>query len=238
MLMQKSDGQKTLVVKANSSISTSRKVWIILLHTITILMIWFVPCVRYGRLSWDGLEGSRSTALGSAIAGFASYDSSEASTLLVLLILIHICAILLLIFTCIGKHKAPIVIFAFGTTVSACLLNLIGNSYETFTVTVSNSFWDASAAAYEIDDSSSFTFAFAIVALVISLILILYRSPTASTTEIEAFSITEPMRSPVSTSDPHHTPEERLTQLNDLKARGLITEEEYNEKKQSILSEL
>lgn len=240
LLAQRSDGQKIPKTKMNPSISTARKVCLILLHTVTLLMIWCVPCVRYGRLSWDGLEGSESTSLGSAIAGFSSYDSSEASTLLVLLVSVHICAVLFLVFSCIGKHKPPMLIFSSCTVGFTCLLNLIANSYETFKITVSDSFWGASVATYNVDDSVSFTVLVAIVTLVVSFVMILRRSETnvMSTFEDTPISATEPAPTSITAPTSVQTLEERLTQLNDLKARGLITEEEYNEKKQSILSEL
>ena len=244
LLVQRDDAKASSpnhIQKSNAVLFTPFKKFIILtFHAVMILMIWCIPCVRYGRLSWDGLEGSNSTTLGSAIADFASYDSSEASTLLVLLILVHISAILFLIFTCIGKHKPPMIVFSSCTVGFTCLLNLIANSYETIKITVSDSFWGASVAAYEIDDSVQFTVLFAIATLIVTFIMILRRSGTSvmSTIEDTPISATEP--TPTSASDPTsvQTLEERLTQLNDLKARGLITEEEYNEKKQTILSEL
>ena len=225
---------------SESLITPLKKFILIALHAITVMMIWCVPCVQYGRLSWDGLEGSESTSLGSAIADFSSYDSSEASTLLVLLILVHVCAVLFLLFTCTGKHKPPMIIFSCCTVGFTCLLNLIANSYETIKITVSDSFWGASVAAYEIDDSVQFTVLFAIATLVVTFIMILRRSETnvMSTFEDTPISATEPAPTSITAPTSVQTLEERLTQLNDLKARGLITEEEYNEKKQTILSEL
>lgn len=245
LLLVQRDDTKTespnYVQKSKTVLFTPFKKFIMLaFHAVMILMIWCVPCVRYGRLSWDGLEGSDSTTLGAAIADFASYDSSEASTLLVLLILVHISAILFLIFTCIGKHKPPMIVFSSCTVGFTCLLNLIANSYETIKITVSDSFWGASVAAYEINDSVQFTVLFAIATLVVTFIMILRRSGTDATSATESPAIPATELAPTSTSTPTsvQTPEERLTQLNDLKAHGLITEEEYNEKKQNILSEL
>ena len=131
-------------------------------------------------------------------------------------------------------------IFSSCTVGFTCLLNLIANSYETFKITVSDSFWGASVATYNVDDSVSFTVLVAIVTLVVSFVMILRRSETnvMSTFEDTPISATEPAPTSITAPTSVQTLEERLTQLNDLKARGLITEEEYNEKKQSILSEI
>jgi hypothetical protein len=220
-------------------LSPLKKFIMITLHTAIILMVWLVPCARYGRVSWGGLEGSNSTTLGNAISSFASYDSSEAAILLLFLVLIHIFAVLFLIFTCIGKFKVPIVLFSCSTLGFTCLLNIIAAyMYETVKISVSNDFWNASVSAYEFDDGVTITIFFALIVLVISLIMTFHQS--AANLAFASAEPSIPVQEEKNKSMPifHDTPEERLTQLNRLKESGLITEEEYNEKKQSILSEL
>ena len=221
-------------------LSGGRKAFVILSHVLLIIFVWAIPCVAYGRLSWGGLDGSSSTSLGAAIADMASYESTEAALLLAFLIICHVFAVLLLIFTFIGKYKLPITLFSIFTTVSVIMLCVLGLAFETITVKNSSSFWGSSFAAYEFTAECFINIVAGLVVFIITMILLYYRpnsksfSPPEDTSDNSTVSTTIP---PVA-SAPSSSPEQRLTQLNDLKARGLITEEEYNEKKQSILSEL
>ena len=241
LLLIQRDNTQRIVLKPVRKIGLSplKKLIMITLHAAIILMVWLVPCARYGRVSWGGLEGSNSTTLGNAISSFASYDSSEAAILLLFLVLIHIFAVLFLIFACIGKFKVPIVLFSCSTLGFTCLLNIIAAyMYETVKISVSNDFWNASVSAYEFDDGVTITIFFALIVLVISLIMTFHQS--AANLAFASAEPSIPVQEEKNKSMPifHDSPEERLTQLNRLKENGLITEEEYNEKKQSILNEL
>ena len=224
----------------SNHLSGGRKAFVILSHVLLIIFVWAIPCVAYGRLSWGGLDGSRSTSLGAAIADMASYESTEAASLLAFLIICHVFAVLLFIFTFIGKYKLPLTLFSIFTTVSVIMLCILGLAFETITVKNSSSFLGASFAAYEFKGECFICIVAGVVVFIITMILIYYRpnSSAISTTKDTSNNPIVPTTIPSVTSAPSSSLEERLIQLNDLKARGLITEEEYNEKKQSILSEL
>ena len=233
-----------------------RSVGIFVLHLFSFILFWTCRFGIYTKKRFSYETDNKTKTITDIINNLYIEDSNEAALLNIFLILLYVSAAALLLFLLIGKSKKLLHICSLATSGSLAFITIIAATMEPYEHESSfmeyDALWGDTYVTYTyIYEFSSSCLILTTVAIAVGLLSfwiirsappLVAKGKNANTVHSSPVAVsvseTATICEPASVRISNHTPEERLTQLNDLKARGLITEEEYNEKKQSILSEL